>query len=339
MHIPTKIIHVELLIILVSFLNPLTSFSSSNPTGLTIVVTFPNLVDDVNLIKCDSDKVYSLLPPSVDPHDYSLKPADVELLRQADLIISTAHTHFELRITDLRNQDVIKAVVLEIPKVPGIKLLENPSTGLPNLHMPIYDPNNYLKFMKNLTSTLTSLNPACAETYELNYESVRKKITELLSKAEQLNMRGVGAKPIVQYAVSWLGINLTRFLIPEEDVSPTPNIVAEIEDQVKKGYVDIIVVTTEEDTYVNYLKNLGTQYGIPVLEVPTPFTEGSVLSKLENIVNQTYRIRTPITTQVGSEERSNNILLLVLVGLFASLPIAWLIIRKIPLTRKVNPLI
>ncbi|MEM1703052.1 MAG: zinc ABC transporter substrate-binding protein, partial [Zestosphaera sp.] len=129
--------YVGLLLILVSFLNPLISYSS-NSTGITIVVTFPNLADDVNLIMCDSDRVYSLLPPSIDPHDYSLTPADVKLLEQADLIISTAHTHFELRISELRDQGVIKAVVIEIPKVSGIKLLQNPSTGLPNLHMPIY---------------------------------------------------------------------------------------------------------------------------------------------------------------------------------------------------------
>ncbi|MEM2278495.1 MAG: zinc ABC transporter substrate-binding protein [Zestosphaera sp.] len=320
--------YVGLLLILVSFLNPLISYSS-NSTGITIVVTFPNLADDVNLIMCDSDRVYSLLPPSIDPHDYSLTPADVKLLEQADLIISTAHTHFELRISELRDQGVIKAVVIEIPKVSGIKLLQNPSTGLPNLHMPIYDPYNYLEFMRNLTNTLKRLNPACAGIYENKYELVRSKINELLSSVEPLNLRGIGVSPVVQYAVSWLGINLTSFLTPEEGVSPTTSIVREIEDQVKKGYVDLIIVTEEENTYVSYLRSLGVQYGVPVLEVPLPFISGSVVSKLENIADQVAKIKTQtLTNDADRGKYLSDMLPLILLGSATLLLLAWLIIHS-----------
>ncbi|MEM0348322.1 MAG: zinc ABC transporter substrate-binding protein [Zestosphaera sp.] len=320
--------YVGLLLILVSFLNPLISYSS-NSTGITIVVTFPNLADDVNLIMCDSDRVYSLLPPSIDPHDYSLTPADVKLLEQADLIISTAHTHFELRISELRDQGVIKAVVIEIPKVSGIKLLQNPSTGLPNLHMPIYDPYNYLEFMRNLTNTLKRLNPACAGIYENKYELVRSKINELLSSVEPLNLRGIGVSPVVQYAVSWLGINLTSFLIPEEGVSPTTSVVREIEDQVKKGYVDLIIVTEEENTYVSYLRSLGVQYGVPVLEVPLPFISGSVVSKLENIADQVAKIKTQtLTNDADRGKYLSDMLPLILLGSATLLLLAWLIIHS-----------
>lgn len=323
-----KAIHIGLLLLLASLLTPLISHSS-NLTGLTIVVTFPSLADDLNLIRCDSDKVYSLLPSSVDPHDYSLKPADVELLEQADLIVSTAHTHFESRITELSNQGVIKAVILEIPRVPGIKLSQNPSTGSANLHMPIYDPINYLEFLKNLTNTLRRLNPACAGVYEAKYETVRDRINKLLSSVERLSLRGIGVNPVVQYAVSWLGINLTSLLIPEEGVSPTPSVVLEIEDQVKKEYVDVIVVTTGENTYVNYLRDLGTQYNIPVLEVPLPYTEGSIISKLENIANQVIKIKTSkITTASGYESRDNTFLL-ILSGSVTSLLLAWLILQVV----------
>lgn len=318
--------YVGLLLILASLLTPLDSYSK-NSTGLTIVVTFPNLVDDLNLIKCDLDKVYSLLPSSVDPHDYSLRPADVELLEQADLIVSTAHTHFESRISELSNQGVIKAVLLEIPEVSGIQLLRNPNTGLPNLHMPIYDPNNYLEFLKNLKNTLKYLNPICAEVYETKYESVRSRIHELLSSVERLNLRGVGVSPVVQYAVSWLGINLTSFLVPEEDVNPTSSTVLEIEDQVKKGYVDVIVVTTEENTYVNYLRELSTRHGIPVLEVPLPFTEGSMIDKLENIVSQIAEIRISKTTTSLSREEYSNIPLLILLSSVTFLLLAWLVFQ------------
>ncbi|MEO3993921.1 MAG: zinc ABC transporter substrate-binding protein [Desulfurococcaceae archaeon TW002] len=328
MSVLVKVRYVGLLLIITSFLTPLISYSN-NSAGLTIVVTFPNLVDDISLVKCDLDTVHSLLPPSVDPHDYSLTLTDVKLLEQADLIISTVHTHFELRISELRDQGVIKAVILEIPKARGIKLLKNPSTGLPNLHMPIYDPNNYLEFLRNLTNTLKYLNPACAEVYEFKYESVRNKINELMSSVERLNLRGIGVKPMVQYAVSWLGINLTKLLIPEEDVSPTSGTMRDIEDQVRGGHVDVIVVTTEENTYVSYLKSLGSQYGIPVLEVPLPFSEGSIISKLENIVSQVTKIKTSTIIAKASLRECPNILLLTLLGSVTSLLLIWLVFHAV----------
>jgi len=322
---PVKVWYVGVLLILANSLTPLISYSS-NSAGLTIVATFPNLVDDINLIKCDLDKVYSLLPPSIDPHDYSLRPEDVELLKQADLIISTAHTHFELRINELRNRGDLKAVIIEIPKIPGIKLLQNPSTRLPNLHMPIYDPNNYLIFLRNLTNTLKHLNPACAETYEARYKLVEENITKLLSNVKRLSLRGVGVKPVVQYAVTWVGINITDFLIPEEDVSPTPTTVSKIEELIKRGHVDVIVLTAEEDAYVNYLRSLGTQYGMPVLVVPLPFTEGSVISKLEKVVEQLTNIEVSSSTaQAPGTYYPDNTLLLILLASMSFLLLALLI--------------
>ncbi len=324
---PVKVWYVGVLLILANSLTPLIGYSS-NSAGLTIIATFPNLVDDINLIKCDSDKAYPLLPPTVDPHDYSLTPADIELLKQADLIVSTAHTHFESRINELRSQGDLKAVIIEIPKIPGIKLLQNPNTGLPNLHMPIYDPNNYLVFLRNLTNTLKRLNPACAEIYEARYELVEENITKLLSSAKRLSLRGIGVKPVVQYAVTWAGINITDFLVPEEDVSPTPKTVSEVEELIKRGYVDVIVLTAEEDAYVNYLRNLGTQYGVPVLVVPLPFTEGSVISKLEKIVEQLTNIEvSSSTTRVPGTYYPDNTLLSILLGSTSSLLLALLIYR------------
>jgi len=325
--------YVGVFLILANLLTPLISYSS-NSAGLTVIATFPNLVDDINLIKCDSDKVYPLLPPSVDPHDYSLTPADIELLNQADLIVSTAHTHFESRINELRDRGDLKAVIVEIPKIPGIRLLQNPSTGLPNLHMPIYDPGNYLIFLRNLTDTLKSLNPACAGVYEAKYELVRGNITELLNSVKRLSLRGVGVKPVVQYAVTWVGINITDLLIPEEDVSPTPKDVSKVEELVREGRVDVIVVTDEEDAYVNYLRSLGTQYGVPVLVVPLPFTEGSVISKLGKIVEQLNNIEaTSSITQSPGTYHPDNTPLLVSLGFALSLLLALLIYRAIRVRR------
>ena len=97
--------------------------------GLLIVVSFPNLAYDVELLACEDDTVISLAPPGMDPHDYQLTPSDVELLRRADLVISTAHAPFEVDIRRLVEEGRLSTVLVELPHVPGVRLLVNPITS------------------------------------------------------------------------------------------------------------------------------------------------------------------------------------------------------------------
>ena len=77
------------------------------------MVSFPNLAYDVGLLACEDDRIVSLAPAGSDPHEYQLTPEDVELLRRADLIISTGHVPFEARIKELevaivQNEDELR---------------------------------------------------------------------------------------------------------------------------------------------------------------------------------------------------------------------------------------
>ncbi|HIP25359.1 MAG TPA: ABC transporter substrate-binding protein, partial [Archaeoglobus profundus] len=95
--------------------------------GLTIIVTFPNLEEDIKLV-APKDVIKSIVPVGVDPHTYQLTPDDIESLKRADVIISTAHTHFEMKIKKMVENGEIKAKLVEIPEIPGIKILKNPVT-------------------------------------------------------------------------------------------------------------------------------------------------------------------------------------------------------------------
>ncbi|MEM2005021.1 MAG: zinc ABC transporter substrate-binding protein [Zestosphaera sp.] len=255
--------------------------------GLTIVTTSPGLADDVNLIKCESDRVYSLLPETADPHEYYLKPSDLSMLRQADLLVSTAHTHFELEINELISRGEINATLVEIPRIAGIRILKNPATLIDNLHTPTYDPQNYVAFLRNVTELMKRLNPSCSSVYETNYELLRSRVESLMnSKPNSMNMLvGIATEPTVQYAVAWLGINVTKLLIPEEGLSPTPATVIEIENAVRNREVDVLIVVKGGE-YSSYLINLGRSYHVPVIEVLPPYMNGSTIDKLVHVLVQ-----------------------------------------------------
>ena len=170
--------------------------------GLLIVTTFPSLVNDIKQLVTQSDHVVSLVPIGVDPHEYQLTVGDVELLRRADVIVSTGHTPFEKRIRELVEVGELSAVLIEIPRIKGIEILNNPMTGLPNLHMPIYDPLNYIIFIDNVTRTLQKLKPENADIYDSKRLSIILNISRLLARTPRIYLEAVADIPPTQYAVS-----------------------------------------------------------------------------------------------------------------------------------------
>ena len=143
------------------------------------------------MIACDSDEVDSLVPPGVDPHDYELRPPDVRKLASADVIVSTAHAPFEKVIREEVLRGEVRALLVEIPRIEGVELRENPVTRQPNYHMPIYDPQNYLAFMRCMRDLLSELNPDCASTYERRYEDVEARVLSLVEGTPKVNVTAI----------------------------------------------------------------------------------------------------------------------------------------------------
>ena len=276
-------------IILITFTEPtiLVQGTYINSNGLTIVVTFPSLVNDIKELISRNDNVISIVPAGTDPHEYQLTINDIELLKKADLIISTGHTSFEKRIRDLINTGEIKAILIEIPKIKNIVIMNNPVTGLPNLHMPIYDPLNYICFINNITYTLQMLRPERANVYNENRLSIISNITYLLASSPRIYIDAVADKPLTQYAVSWLGIRIKYLLIKEPGVPATPNDLSIIRDNMVKGSIGIVIITEPAtDSASKQLIDMAIKYDIPILYVPSPMSNASIIEKLNYIASQ-----------------------------------------------------
>ena len=256
--------------------------------GLIVLVTFSNLVDDVKPLLCGGDRVEALVPPGVDPHSYQLKPSDIEKIRNADLVISTGHAPFEVKLRNLVPSDKL----VEIPRIKGIRLLRNPDTGQPNYHMPIYDPRNYIVFIDYVAHRLAELRPGCANHYLSAARSVAERVEALASRAPKLNVDAVGSVPPVQYPVEWLGVHVRLLLSPEAGVPPTPAILEKAKRMLSSGAVAVVMVRGGEPaTPIDArLESMARELGAPVLRVPAPFLPGSIPSKLEVVVEEASRL-------------------------------------------------
>ncbi|RLI86151.1 MAG: hypothetical protein DRP01_04830 [Archaeoglobales archaeon] len=232
----------------------------SNANALTIVTTFPSLKEDVRMIAVN-DTIYSIPAYS---HDYELTPRDVEMLKNADLIVSTSHTHFEERISEMKVRGELKGILVEIPKIESMKFLKYPNTERINPHMPIYDPGNYKIFILHLADVLQSLNPS--ERYVDRAEEVCREVDEI---EISLNGTALVDYPFAQYAVNWLGLRVVDVAF---NSPTTPG---------KFKSVDYLVLTKPLSLRSKALMENVEHKAIVYVE--SPFTNKSIIQKLREI--------------------------------------------------------
>jgi len=259
-------------------------FEGHEREGLLIVVTFPSLEGDVRALACQGDIVESLVPPGVDPHMYSLKPSDMELLREADLIVSTGHTPVELRVKELVASGELKARLLDIVELEGVRVYVNPVTGKPNYHSIIYDPNNYIVFIEELSKILSSLRPSCAQHYNLTATSIVEGVREAVKRVPEVDIAAVADEPVVQYAVEWAGIHVKLVLVAEEGLPPTPTLIEKAKTLISAGDVELVVVVEGKHAKASLmLEQMAREYGVRVLKVPSPLDPRPFYEKIVDV--------------------------------------------------------
>lgn len=260
-------------------------YAAADQKGVRVVATFSNLVHDLKLIACPNDEIDYIAPPGLDPHDYEMKPSDLIKLREADLVVSTAHTPFEVSIRELVSRGEIRAKLVEVPSLKGISILENPSTGQPNYHMPIYDPSNYLKFMEAVRDVLKELNPACSEVYDRKYRELERRVESLVVGARKVNAIALASTPTAQYALEWLGVKVRFLLMKDEGLPATPRELSEIYRAARSGEIGLVVTVGDENTPANLKAiELAKEFGIRKVNVPSPLEQRSIPDKLHEVI-------------------------------------------------------
>jgi len=270
--------------------------STAKP-GLYIVVTFPSLKPDIEMLICLGDTVDYIAPPGVDPHEYQLTLADIEKLKKADIVVSTAHTKFELDIKQLKSEGTVRALLIEIPNITGIRVRYNPVLGVPNYHWVIYDPDNLRAFAAALINELSSLRPECRDTYIKNFNYLNDLISRLLEDAPNLSdATFVASTPVIQYAIEWTGAKMVALVLKEEDMPPTPQDLNQISHLLSSSavrFAAVINVTLNQLSPTDpnvYLAGEAEKYGVPVIRVPSPLEMRPTIEKLQTVVAELKRV-------------------------------------------------
>ncbi|MEM4682630.1 MAG: zinc ABC transporter substrate-binding protein [Ignisphaera sp.] len=322
----------KIITILLIYLTLATSITIIGTTdtkdGVNVVVTFPFILKDIENILCDGDTVYSLVPLGVDPHEYQITPQDFEILSKADLIISTAHTPFETNIKKLIDDGVLKAKLIEIPGIAGIKFLEHPSSDTINYHGLLMDINNYLIFIENVTNTLSFIRHDCSDVYRSRFEEIANRARDVSVKKLLKNRIAIIDSPILQYLVTSLGAEVKHIVQIEHEVPITPKDIARAEDVVKTYGNKTIIVVLKESIARASLNDIAYRYRVPFIELPNPLSYNSTLGYYESVLEMISQDMMSSVSLEKSDVWRKEYLVYVAIGLALIVVIALLVAKK-----------
>lgn len=144
-----------------------------------------------------------LVKPGASPHDYALRPSDMLILKDADIIFWGGPQLESFLIKPLDSHDLKKTLkIIEFDKIPGLLLLpirhtaafephdhsqdhahDNSSDHAQNIDMHFWlDPNNALILVDTIEAQLSQADPIHAALYKENSKKFKKQLKTVDSK-------------------------------------------------------------------------------------------------------------------------------------------------------------
>lgn len=297
---------------------PPSSASQEKPLVVTTIAPLAGIISDAFGDRVD---VVYIIPPGADPHEYQLTSSQIELLRRADVIVTTGgHLPLERKIAELKGEGTIEGEVLflEDYKREGFRYLkEHWYHEKDNPHGVWLDPNNALAIASATGRALQRSDPASAKVYGQEYRIFEERVRTIMHSYLALvgeNATAVIQMPPDQYAVEWLGVRVVASIKPEEEVPA-------------KGVDDLVPVARNVDLIVYALdspeqlkeaaRELALKSGKPLAEITVfwsdrPYTEVLIENSASIVRALGGKGSTGVPT--GQEDFTDYVLVSLVVG-------------------------
>jgi len=268
-----------------------------------IVVTFPAY--DIVLKEAFPNADVILLTKGVsDPHMYQLTPQDlqkIKALTERDVIISSMHAPFELRIAEMAKNGEIKAKLIDLTKIQWyltwdgelVKGAEHDHDahkhdhGGVNLHdHGVFPPNVFI--LVEEVSKATGLKP------DQNFIQKLKQLNA--TYANKFSGKAIAITPAAQYLLYWLGFRDIALFIKEPGVPPSPADLQKALQYAKEGAPALAVALRGEALrIVHSFRDKMNEHGAQPKIITADFSE-NYLSTLENLAKEITGTAKPTET-------------------------------------------
>ncbi len=247
---------------------------------LTIVTDILPVQSLVEGVAGDLADVTVLMQPGVSPHDYAMRPSDVQALTNADVVIWVGHPLTPI-LEDPIDRFVKDAVTLELLDTPGWLPLETRGVDdhddLDGHDHGAIDPHAWLSpqvlqvWTSAISNALGEADPEHASQYALNATQVMSQITEVQIAAEDL-LAPVRGRPFVvshdgfQYFETAFDMPSTGRIAPFDAASPGATHLAELQTYVRDNKIECILTDPQSNQAWAKLVTEGTDAHIAVVD-------------------------------------------------------------------------
>lgn len=271
----------------------------TSPLPRIPVVAAENFYGDiVNHLAGDRVSIISIMSdPNVDPHAYETNAKDAAAVADARLVIQTGLGYDAFIDHLLAASPNPHRTVIVVAALTGHKEGDNPHLW--------YAPSTMPKVAQAVVDALSQADPQNAAFYQARHRVFQESLRPLTRTVARLHDRHLGApiavtEPVFNYMAGALGLHV---LTPEafqkaieDGVDPPTAALAQMEDQLKKRQVRVLVYNTQTVSAVTRrLRQLADQLGIPVVGVSE--TEPSGKSYLRWMVGQLEQLDAALSKQ------------------------------------------
>jgi ABC-type Zn uptake system ZnuABC Zn-binding protein ZnuA len=288
-----KDIHTIIMLIMIA---TLMTFNVEGSLGkIKIAVSIGVLKNIVEEIGGNRVEVFSIVPPNVEPHTFTITPQVIYQASTARLIVIDGHMDWEMKLVEqvanakgMKQSDISinlmdyadKMTILEIPSWTGV-------SGR-NYHGYWILPENVMVMAEAIKNKLSEIDPEGVGYYEENFAKLRGEIDAL--KREIMNLRGKtsGVKAVLaflaeQYVAYMFGLEIASILTIEEGGSPTPKTMETAYNTLKEGGIIIASDVSSKMPVYNTVQELSKQTGAPIIEVMITMERGYIPITMYNI--------------------------------------------------------
>jgi len=269
-----------------------------------IVVSFPayNIVLKEAFPNAD---VILLTKGVSDPHEYQLTPQDLQMLKaltERDVIISSMHAPFELKIAEMAKNGEIKAKLIDLTKIQWyltwdgelVKGAEQDHGGL-NMHDHGVFPPNVFALIDEV-SKATGLEP------DQNFIQKLKQLNA--TYANKFSGKAIAITPTAQYILYWLGFRDVALFIKEPGVPPSLADLQKVVQYAKEGAPALAVAVSGEalkivDNFRDKMNELGVQPKVVIADFSTTY-----LSTLEYLAKEIAAAQQPAAQRPSTAQQS-----------------------------------
>ena len=268
-------------IIILYFFSNFNVFASETKGVITTIKPIEYLV---NAVIGDTGKTVSLIPPEISPHEFRLKPSDVRILQNSNIVFYIS-SHLETGIVKMFKNlpKNIKTInLMEETGIDHLSIRDNEAWELhdhddhdkhdtkDDIHIWL-DPDNAIKIVRKINKELSLFFPKNAMIYNDNSSKLINEIESLKIELKK-ELLPIKDKPYIvfhdayQYFERAFELNAIGSIALENDVASSPKQISFIKDKILKSQATCVFQEPQFDSKLVNTVVEGTKARIGILD-------------------------------------------------------------------------